>query len=61
MSLKTYNISEAAEALHISDRSVYEYIYQGFLKAAKIGGKWLIKEEWLSAFIDSSIKEAVNA
>ena len=50
---KLLTILDAAELLNVSDRTVYELIYQGKLRAAKIGGKWGIRIEWLDAYIDS--------
>ncbi len=52
---KVYKVPEAAEALNVSTRTVYEYIYQGRLRAAKIGNKWAIRPAWLDAFIESCV------
>lgn len=52
---KLYSITQAARVLNVSTRSVYEYIYQGKLRAAKIGGKWVIRVEWLDELIDSCV------
>ena len=55
---KVYSVEDVAAALHITIRTVYEYIYQKKLRAAKIGNKWAIKAEWVDEFIDASeVKE----
>ncbi len=55
-----YTISDVAAILHICERTTYEYIYQGKLRAAKIGGKWIIKEEWIDEFVNANEAKVVN-
>lgn len=60
MKLITYDVPGAAELLHSCERMIYEYIYQKKLRAVKIAGKWIIKEEWIEEFIDAlEVKEAI--
>ena len=56
--MKFYTVTETADILHLSERSVYEYISQGRLRAAKIGVRWIIKPEWIEAFVDENVKAA---
>lgn len=51
---KIYSITDTASVLNISTRSVYDLIYNGKLRAAKICGKWAIKPEWVDEYIDAS-------
>ena len=40
--LKLYTIAEVADILKVTERTVYNYIKIGSLKAAKIGKLWRI-------------------
>ena len=42
---------EVAEMLHVSRRSVWGWIRQGKLKAAKLGRSWLIRESDFEDFV----------
>ena len=50
---KLYTIVDVAKILQISERTVYEYIYSGKLRAAKVAGRWRIKPEWVEEFVDA--------
>ncbi len=50
---KLYTIPEVAKILQVSERTVYEYIYQGKLRASKIAGRWRIKPEWVDELVDA--------
>jgi len=52
MAKTVYTITDVAKVLLISDRTVYEYIYRGELKAAKIANQRRIKPEWVDQFIE---------
>lgn len=51
-------VVDVADMLNVTTRTVYDLIYSGRLRAAKIGGKWAIRYEWVEEFIDASIVDA---
>lgn len=53
--LKLYTIAEVAEILKVTERTVYNYVKDRTLKAAKIGKHWRIRASDFKAFIDESI------
>lgn len=50
--LKLYTLSELQPILKVSYRTLQNYIKDGRLKAAKIGGKWKVTESNLMKFIN---------
>ena len=48
---KVYTLEELTELLHITRRSLYNYIKDGKLKAVKIGREWRVTEETLDEFL----------
>ena len=56
---KLLNVKEVAEALRVSERSVFRYIHDGKLNASKVG-YWRINEEDLRYFLQqtSNVKPA---
>lgn len=46
-------VFEVADMLNTTDRTVYELIRTGRLRAAKIAGKWAIRLEWVEAYVDA--------
>ena len=50
--LKLYTLSELQPILNVSYRTLQNYIKDGRLKAAKIGGKWKVTESNLMKFIN---------
>lgn len=50
--LKFYTLKEVSEILHVTTRTLQTYIYDGKLKAAKIGGKWIISVDNLQDFVN---------
>jgi excisionase family DNA binding protein len=52
--VKHYNIKETADILGISPTSVLNYIKAGTMKAAKVGGRWLIKEEDIKVYLENA-------
>jgi excisionase family DNA binding protein len=48
---KLYTITEVAKTLRLTNRTVWNYVKAGKLKAKKVGGKWIISEEDLKKFI----------
>ena len=47
-----YNVNEAAAALGVSRRTVYELVSKGDLSLFKLGGRSLIRRDTLQAYID---------
>lgn len=50
---KFLSVKEVAEALRVSERSVFRYIHDGKLKASKVG-YWRISEDDLRQFLEQS-------
>ena len=50
---KFINVKEAAEALRVSERSVFRYIHDGKLKAYKVG-YWRISEDDFTKFLNQT-------
>ncbi len=44
---KVYTLEELTELLHLTRRTLYNYIKDGKLKAVKIGREWRVTEETL--------------
>lgn len=53
--LLLYTIAEVATILKITERTVYNYIKAGSLKAAKIGKHWRVKDSDLKTFVNEAI------
>lgn len=47
-----YTVPEVCEILGISRRTCLTYIYDGRLKAQKIGGKWKVSKENLERYMN---------
>lgn len=58
MSIKVYSVEELTELLQVTQRTIYNYIKGGNLKAVKIGKYWRVTEEALKEFLstDQEIK-----
>lgn len=48
---KLYSIDEIADILKVTQRTIYNYIKSGSLKAIKIGKYWRIKHSDLEQFL----------
>ena len=46
-------IKDCVSTSNLSDSSIRRSIISGNLKANKVGGKWLIKSEWLERYLSS--------
>lgn len=46
-----YTIDEVAEILHMHQRTVYQWVYDGKLTAVKSGRRWLIAEAVLKSHL----------
>lgn len=54
MDPRYYTVDEIKDMLHLSSRTILNYIRSNKLKAMKLGGKWLIKETELEAFLENA-------
>lgn len=54
METRYYTVDEIKDMLHLSSRTILNYIRSNKLKAMKLGGKWLIKETELEAFLENA-------
>ena len=52
---KYLTLKEAAKYLDVGERTLFRYLHDGRIKAAKIG-YWRFREEDLKDFIESSFK-----
>lgn len=50
---KLYTIDEIAEILKVTQRTIYNYIKSGSLKAVKIGKYWRVKHSDLELFLET--------
>ncbi len=50
--LKIYSLKEVEEILQVTQRTLYNYIKEGKLKATKIGKHWRVSHEDLKEFIE---------
>lgn len=48
---KFYTVKEAAEMLSLAHRTLYNWIYEGKIKAVKVGGATRIAEEEIKKMI----------
>lgn len=49
--MKVYTIEELVTILHVTRRTIYDYIKYGKLKAVKIGKYWRVTEKNLEEFL----------
>lgn len=60
---RTLTVKAVARELQVSVGTVYNYIYEGYLKASKLGGNfdtrkhWRIKESDLRTFVEGGQSE----
>ena len=52
--LKLYTVKDLAAILEVTERTIMNYIAQGKLKGAKIGGKWKVSEEALTNYLNGN-------
>ena len=55
MAKKVYNIDEVAESLQTSHVTIRGLIKNGYLKAFKLGGRYLIRDKDIDEFLESAI------
>ncbi|HRR98121.1 MAG TPA: helix-turn-helix domain-containing protein [Candidatus Syntrophosphaera sp.] len=51
--IRLYTLTEVADILRVTRRTLYNYIKSGKLKAVKMGREWRITYENLKDFIES--------
>lgn len=51
--IEVYTLKEISEILKVTNRTLLTYIKNGKLKAAKIGGKWIVTKEELENLINN--------
>ena len=51
--LKVYGVDEVAKLMKVTERTVYDYIKSGSLKAVKFGKYWKITEDNLRGFLET--------
>lgn len=51
-SIKLYTLPQVAKIIGVTDRTAWNYVKAGKIKAVKIGGKWKISEDNLREFIN---------
>lgn len=49
--IKVYTLDEVQDILKVTQRTVYNYINSGKLKAVKMGKYWRVRHEDLDAFL----------
>ena len=49
--IRVYTLDEVAEILHLTKRTLYNYIKDGKLKATKKGKYWWVTQQALEAFL----------
>lgn len=52
-----YSIEEVTKILKVTQRTLYNYIKNGDLKAVKVGKYWRVKQEDLREFINKDTEE----
>lgn len=55
--IKVYTILELVDILHVTRRSIYEWIKTGKLHAVKLGKEWRVREEDLDAFLAKGTRD----
>lgn len=49
--IKVYTVPEIKGILHVSQRTIYNYILMGQLQAVKLGREWRVTEDALKNFL----------
>jgi len=52
--MKVYTIEELVDVLHVTRRTIYNYLRSGSLKAAKMGKYWRVTEKQLEDFLQAT-------
>lgn len=51
---KLYTVEELCDLLHVTKRSVYEWLKTGKLNGCKVGRRWLFTEKQVSDFLNAT-------
>ncbi len=49
--IKLYTLSELEPIINVTHRTLQQYVYDGKIKAVKIGGRWMVSETEVKRFI----------
>lgn len=49
--IKTYTLTEVADALKVTRRTLYNYIKEGKLPAVKVGSQWRVTDQAIKEFL----------
>ena len=52
--LRIYTVPELVELLRVTPQSIRTYLKDGRLKGKKVGTKWLVTEDQIKEFLNSS-------
>jgi len=58
--IRLLTLSEAAQLLHISTRTLHRMIQNGDLPALKVGGQWRVRESQLQRWVEHREHSAVD-
>ena len=52
LSVELYTVKQVAYVLHVSERTIMNYIKDGRMKAQKVGGKWRFTKAEIERFVN---------
>ncbi|MBQ8994405.1 MAG: helix-turn-helix domain-containing protein [Oscillospiraceae bacterium] len=55
---KVYKISDVAEMLQVTRRTIYNYLKDGRIEAVKIGRNWYVTEEHLNNLLSGKLEKS---
>lgn len=55
--IEVYTLKEIEDLLHVTRRTLYNWIKGGKLKAFRIGKEWRVTREALEAFLETGTEE----
>ncbi len=58
--IRLLTLSEAAQLLHVSTRTLHRMIQSGNLPALKVGGQWRVRESQLQRWVEHREHSAVD-
>jgi excisionase family DNA binding protein len=58
--IRLLTLSEAAQLLHVSTRTLHRMIHIGDLPALKVGGQWRVRESQLQRWVEHREHSAVD-
>jgi len=60
LNIRLLTLSEAAQLLHVSIRTLHRMIQSGDLPALKVGGQWRLRESQLQHWVEHRENSAVD-